>query len=73
MLQPVLLRRTKGSKIRGQPIVQLPGREQALVQPQFSQAEKAFYQKVRRGAGGGCGTLLLVLCGGAGLCWCGSL
>jgi hypothetical protein len=51
VLQPVLLRRTKQTQIGGQPIVQLPGREQQLVQPQFSVQERSFYKQVR-GPGG---------------------
>lgn len=53
--QAVLLRRTKQSTINGEPIIKLPGREQALAQQTFSKAEAAFYTRVgRAGGGSGC-------------------
>jgi hypothetical protein len=42
----VLLRRTKGSKIGGQPIIALPERRQQLLKIEFSRDESAFYKQV---------------------------
>jgi SNF2 family DNA or RNA helicase len=58
LLRAVLLRRTKGSKIGGQPIIALPERRQTLLKIEFSRDESAFYKQVTRipgGLGGGCG------------------
>jgi SNF2 family DNA or RNA helicase len=41
VLQPMLLRRTKTSKLHGEPIVNLPPREQELVQQDFSKVSVA--------------------------------
>jgi hypothetical protein len=43
----VLLRRTKGSKIGGQPIIALPERRQQLLKIEFSRDESAFYKQVK--------------------------
>ena len=47
-LQGVLLRRTKNSRIDGEPVVKLPPREQQLVQCQFSSQEQAFYDQLQQ-------------------------
>ena len=46
-VQPVLLRRTKGSTIDGEPVVKLPPREQQLVRKAFSMSEQRFYDQVQ--------------------------
>ncbi|MEW5302745.1 MAG: hypothetical protein WDW36_005495 [Sanguina aurantia] len=46
VLQAILIRRTKQSKINGEPIIKLPGREQMLVTQKFSAREKQFYDQV---------------------------
>lgn len=46
-VQPVLLRRTKGSTIDGEPVVKLPPREQQLVRKAFSMSEQKFYDQVQ--------------------------
>jgi SNF2 family DNA or RNA helicase len=46
LLRAVLLRRTKGSKIGGQPIIALPERRQQLLKIEFSRDESAFYKQV---------------------------
>ncbi|GAX83731.1 hypothetical protein CEUSTIGMA_g11156.t1 [Chlamydomonas eustigma] len=47
ILQPVLLRRTKASKLNGEPIINIPPRELELAQPQFSRDEASFYQQIQ--------------------------
>ncbi|GIM06399.1 hypothetical protein Vretimale_10704 [Volvox reticuliferus] len=47
VLQTVLLRRTKQSKINGEPIIKLPAREQQLLKVKFSAPEAAFYRQVQ--------------------------
>ncbi|GLI60468.1 hypothetical protein VaNZ11_002626 [Volvox africanus] len=47
VLQTVLLRRTKQSKINGEPIIKLPAREQQLIKVKFSGPEAAFYRQVQ--------------------------
>jgi hypothetical protein len=44
--EAVLLRRTKGSKIGGQPIIALPERWQQLLKIELSRDESAFYKQV---------------------------
>jgi hypothetical protein len=44
--EAVLLRRTKGNKIGGQPIIALPERRQQLLKIEFSKDESAFYKQV---------------------------
>jgi SNF2 family DNA or RNA helicase len=46
LLRAVLLRRTKSSKIGGQPIIALPERRQQLLKIEFSRDESAFYKQV---------------------------
>ncbi|WIA19197.1 hypothetical protein OEZ85_003842 [Tetradesmus obliquus] len=46
LLRAVLLRRTKGSTIGGQPIIALPERRQQLLKIEFSRDEAAFYKQV---------------------------
>lgn len=48
LLQPVLLRRTKGSTIDGEPVVKLPPREQQLVCKAFSASEQRFYDQLQQ-------------------------
>ena len=43
----MLLRRTKGSTIDGEPVVKLPPREQQLVRKAFSMSEQRFYDQVQ--------------------------
>ena len=40
----MLLRRTKSSTIDGQPVVNLPARETALVKKEFDEQEHQFYK-----------------------------
>ena len=47
-LQPVLLRRTKTSKIDGEPVVILPPRQQQLIRKSFSASEQKFYDQVQQ-------------------------
>ena len=47
VLQGVLLRRTKHSTLEGQPILQLPKCEQTLEKIDFTEKERAFYDKLR--------------------------
>ena len=47
-MQPVLLRRTKGSTIDGEAVVKLPPREQQLVRKPFSASEQRFYDQVQQ-------------------------
>ena len=47
MQQGVLLRRTKGSKIDGKPIVDLPPREVAHARLDFPPAERANYDRLQ--------------------------
>jgi SNF2 family DNA or RNA helicase len=60
LLRAVLLRRTKGSKIGGQPIIALPERRQQLLKVEFSRDESVFYKQVR-GLLGLCQGLICVL------------
>ncbi|KAF6253953.1 SNF2 family N-terminal domain-containing protein [Scenedesmus sp. NREL 46B-D3] len=46
LLRAVLLRRTKGSTIGGQPIIALPERRQQLLKIEFSRDESAFYKQL---------------------------
>ncbi|CAM6092101.1 unnamed protein product [Calypogeia fissa] len=46
LLTPVMLRRTKATKIDGQPIVNLPERIVKLKQAEFSDEERAFYNNL---------------------------
>ncbi|KAK9816469.1 hypothetical protein WJX72_000674 [[Myrmecia] bisecta] len=46
ILQSVMLRRTKASKIEGKPIVNLPPRNQKLVKKRFSASEQGCYDKL---------------------------
>ena len=46
VLDPVMLRRTKQSKIEGQPIIELPPREQKPTQVAFNAQERALYKKL---------------------------
>lgn len=50
VLQIILLRRTKTSKIDGQPVITLPERKVTLVQKEFSQEEREFYVKLEKDA-----------------------
>ena len=45
-LAPILLRRTKASKIDGRPIIELPDRQVNLLRCQFSDREREFYMNL---------------------------
>ncbi|KAF5843373.1 P-loop containing nucleoside triphosphate hydrolase protein [Dunaliella salina] len=47
VLQAILLRRTKSTKLGDEPIVNLPPREQELIQPEFTAQEADFYKTVQ--------------------------
>ena len=47
-MQGVLLRRAKGSRLDGEPIVELPARQVELVKLHFSAAERAAYDELQR-------------------------
>ena len=47
LLRAVLLRRTKGSTIGGQPIIALPERRQQLLKIEFSRDEAALHEQAR--------------------------
>ena len=46
-LKAILLRRNKGSKIDGKPILDLPPRQHNSIQAEFSEDEMAFYQALQ--------------------------
>lgn len=48
VLKPILLRRTKQSTIEGEPIVQLPARNERLLRAVFSPAEDSYYKELWR-------------------------
>ena len=48
--QGIILRRTKQSKIDGEPVVRLPPRLHRMACPQFSPAEQEFYERIEREA-----------------------
>lgn len=50
VLHTIMLRRTKNSKIDGEPVVSLPERRVRLEQKEFSAEEKEFYEKLRNEA-----------------------
>ena len=47
VLQGVLLRRTKQSTLEGKPILELPDCKHTLERIEFSEKERAFYDKLR--------------------------
>lgn len=47
-MQGVLLRRTKGSTLNGEPIVELPARQVEIVRLHFSAEERAAYDELQR-------------------------
>ncbi len=47
-MQGVLLRRTKGSTLNGEPIVELPARQVEVVRLHFSAGERAAYDELQR-------------------------
>jgi SNF2 family DNA or RNA helicase len=46
LLRAILLRRTKGTTIKGAPIINLPERKQELVRVPLTRAEADFYKQV---------------------------
>ena len=49
-MQAVLLRRTKKTQLGGQPVVQLPPRDQHLLLAKFTREERSFYERLHKEA-----------------------
>lgn len=49
-VQAVLLRRTKRTQLGGEPVVQLPPRDQHLMVSKFSREERTFYERLHKEA-----------------------
>jgi hypothetical protein len=70
LLRAILLRRTKGTTIKGTPIINLPERRQELVKVPLTRAEADFYKQVCvHGGGGGRRRRTLGWRDGGGVCF----